>query len=63
MYWYESRARTNLGGPDSVPAGCAVFEFLNHRFFIIWMDFASASLSQVEPGMLCKLIVVTASLV
>ena len=24
MYWYESRARTNLGGPDSVPAGCAV---------------------------------------
>ena len=26
MYWYESRARTNLGGPDSVPAGCAVEE-------------------------------------
>ena len=24
MYWYDSRARTNLGGPDSVPAGCAV---------------------------------------
>ena len=27
MYWYESRARTNLGGPDSVPAGCAVCEY------------------------------------
>ena len=27
MYWYESRARTNLGGPDSVPAGCAVYSY------------------------------------